>query len=142
MALQLVHPQASPLMPAQSQALGLSLEDRGGDVAWVQAAGELVGVTAPQLERTLRRAQRRAQMVVLDLRRLTFADQSGMQVLVCAGIRARRSGRQLILVRGLEQGDRGFAPTPGADRLRIVHLDPGVPAVQALLVLAREDQAA
>ena len=81
-------------------------------------------------------------MVVLDLRRLTFADQSGMQVLVCAGIRARRSGRQLILVRGLEQGDRVFAPTPGADRLRIVDLDPSVPAVQALLVLAREDQAA
>ena len=81
-------------------------------------------------------------MVVLDLRQLTVAVQSGTQVIVYAGVRARQTGRRLILVRAPVGVDRMLAATPGADRLQVVDLDAGVPAIQALLVLAREDQAA
>jgi anti-anti-sigma factor len=143
MALQLLHPQAPySAPPVQSTPLHCALQDRGSDVAWVHTAGELVAATAPQLTRTLRRAERQARMVVLDLRQLTISDHSGVQVIASAGLRARRTGRRLILIRAPGQVDRVLATTHGADRLQVVDLDPGVPMVQALLVLAQEDQAA
>jgi anti-sigma B factor antagonist len=104
--------------------------------AWVHVAAELDIVTAPQLERTLRDAELRARLVVLDLRELTFMDSCGLHVITCAGIRAKRAGRRLVLVRGAVQVDRLFALSGASEEVEIVDLDDGEPAAQILLRLA------
>ena len=114
----------------------------GRDAAWVRVEGELDIATAPRLERTLRRAERRARLVVLDLRELTFIDCSGVYRIADAAIRARRACRRLILVRGPSQVDRLLVLTGVSDFIEIRDLNPGEPVVQVLLQLAHEEQAA
>jgi anti-anti-sigma factor len=118
------------------QALVRSWKDCGSDVAWVQVAGELDIATAPAFEQTLRDAELRARLVVVDLRELTFTDSCGLHVISRASIRAQRAGRRLVLVRGPSQTDRLFALAT-SDVLEIVDLDPGEPVVQVLLQLAQ-----
>jgi anti-sigma B factor antagonist len=72
----------------------------GLDAAWVNVAGELDIVTAPELEHTLRDSQQLAHLTVLDLRELVFMDSAGLHTIVNASLRARRDGRRLVLVRG------------------------------------------
>ena len=117
------------------QALVRSWKDCGSDVAWVQVVGELDIFTAPALEQTLRDAELRAPLVVLDLRELTFTDSSGVHVITNAGARADRAGRRLVLVRGPAQADRLLALMT-SDVLEIVDLDPGEPVAHALSQLA------
>ncbi len=62
--------------------------------------------TVPLVEQTLRRAELRSRLVVLDLRELSFIGASGAQVIAYASICARRARRRLILVRGPSQVDR------------------------------------
>jgi anti-sigma B factor antagonist len=123
------------------QALVRSWKDCGSDVAWVQVVGELDIVTAPTLEQTLRDAELRAQLVVLDLRELTFTDSSGVHVITNAGVRAGRAGRRLVLVRGPAQADRIFKLIT-SDVPEIVDLDPGEPVAHALSQLAQQDHPA
>jgi anti-sigma B factor antagonist len=104
------------------------------DVAWVQVAGELDLATAPALGRTLRGAECRARLVVLDLRELTFTDSCGVRVLSHASSHALQAGRRLVLVRGPAQVDRMMTLMP-ADAFEIVDLDPGEPLAGALLQL-------
>lgn len=118
-----------------------SWKDCGSDVAWVQVVGELDIVTAPALEQALRDAELRAQLVVLDLRELTFTDSSGVHVITNASVRADRAGRRLVLVRGPSQADRMLTlTTPNLPE--IVNLDPGEPVAHALSQLAPQDRAA
>jgi anti-anti-sigma factor len=122
-------------------ALIRSWKDCGTEVAWVQVAGELDMATAPALEQTLRDAELRARLVVLDLRELAFTDSSGVRVIMNASIRANRAGRRVVLVRGPSQADHVFRiAAPNA--LETVDLDPGEPVVHALLKLAPQDNAA
>jgi anti-anti-sigma factor len=108
----------------------------------VHVAGELDVATAPALEQTLRRAELRARLVALDLRELTFMDSCGVHVIVYASIRAWRAGRRLVLVRGSAPVDRVFTLTKTSELVEVVDLEPCEPAVQVLLRLAREEQAA
>jgi anti-anti-sigma factor len=78
---------------------------------------------------------------VLDLRELSFVDRSGVHAVVSAGMRARRAGRRLVLLRGRPLVDRMFTLTGNADQLEIVDLDRGVPPVQVLLGLDDGDLA-
>jgi anti-sigma B factor antagonist len=114
----------------------------GLGVAWVHVAAELDIATAPILARTLRSAELRARLVVLDLRELTFVDSSGVRVIVYASLRARRAGRRLVLVRGPAQVQRLLALSGALDAVEIFDLAAGEPAVQVLLQLAHQDQAA
>lgn len=123
------------------QALVRSWKDCGSDVAWVQVVGELDIFTTPALEQTLRDAELRAPLVVLDLRELTFTDSSGVHVITNASARADRAGRRLVLVRGPAQADRLLALIT-ADVLEIVDLDPAEPVAHALSQLARRADAA
>jgi anti-anti-sigma factor len=111
-----------------------------GDVSWVHLAGELDLSTTPQLRRTLGAARLRARMVVLDMRKLVFIDTSGVHAIVDASIRARLSGRRLVLLRGPAAVDRVFPLTDRAEQVETADLDPGEPAVQVLLQLARAEQ--
>lgn len=98
-------------------------------VVRVAITGELDLATAPELDRELRRAQADAALVVLDLRRLAFADCSGARVVLAAERRARAAGDRFVVVRGPAEVDKLFALTGVAAELRLVD-DPS--AVAAL----------
>ena len=95
------------------QVVVRSWKDCGCDVAWVRVVGELDPVvTSLVLEQTLRDAELRAPLVVLDLRELAFTDSSGVRVITSASARVARAGRRLVLVRGPAQADRMLALIP------------------------------
>ena len=98
------------------------------NAAWVHVTGKLDPASGPRLERTLRRAEHGARVIVLDLRELTLIDSSGVQIIVFADIRARRTARRLLVVRGPAQVDRVFAVTRAAEILDIGDLDVTTPA--------------
>jgi anti-anti-sigma factor len=102
----------------------------GPDVARVHVGGELDIATAPRLERTLDASQ--ARLVVLDLRELSFIDSCGLHAIVNAGIRARRAGRRLVLVRVPAHVDRLLALTGCSHEVEIGDVDPVAPPVHAL----------
>ena len=118
---------------------GCTSRNAGVGAAWVHVAGELDLATAPRLEQTVHRAQRRAGLVVLDLRELAFTDCFGVHVIVEAAVRARRAYRQLIVVRGPADVDRIFTLTRASDVVEIVDLDSAEPAIQRVLRLAQRD---
>jgi anti-sigma B factor antagonist len=91
--------------------------DARAGAARVHLTGELDLATAALLERALREAQANASQVVLDLRRLTFMDCSGMRVIVGAAQRARRAGQELTVVPGPAQVERVFTLTGGRRRV-------------------------
>lgn len=136
-----VEPFAGRSRPS-SPTFSCLLRDGGGEAAWVQVTGELDMATAVALDRTLRRAERRARLVVLDLRELIFMDSAGVHVIVDASIRGLRAGRRLTVVRGPAQVDRLFALAKGTDAVELVDLQTAEPAAQVVLQLAREDHAA
>jgi anti-sigma B factor antagonist len=80
-----------------------------GSVA-VALIGELDISEAPGVEETLSGIeQRKPPLLVLDLRRLSFLDSSGLRLILEADLRAREEGRRLSVVRGPEAVHRVFA---------------------------------
>jgi anti-sigma B factor antagonist len=104
-----------------------SCTNGGPDAARVYVGGELDIATTPQLERTLSRSQ--ARLVLLDLRELAFIDSCGMHAIIDAGIRARKAGRRLVLVRVPATVDRMLALTGSSDQVEIGDVDPVAPPV-------------
>jgi anti-sigma B factor antagonist len=117
---------------------------QAGDVgpAWVHVAGDLDISSAPRLERALRHTDTPSRPIVLDLRKLTSMDSSGVTVIVDASTRARRSRRRLIVVRGPSHIDRMFARSGALDVLEIVDLDRSEPPARALTRFAHTDDVA
>ncbi len=91
---------------------------------WVDLAGELDLTVSPQLARTLDQAQSRSDLVVLDLRELTFMDIAGARVIIDAATRARQTGSGLIIARGPIQVDIVFTLTVNPDEVERFDLDP------------------
>ena len=110
----------------------------GFGAVWIHAGGELDPSTAPQLESRLREAQVGARLVVLDLRELTFLDSRGVQVIMDAGIRLRREGARMIVVRAPRQVDKVFMLLGVTGDVEILDLAPAQPTVQALLQHRRD----
>jgi anti-anti-sigma factor len=77
--------------------------------------GELDLGTVPQFRDRLADAERDGTTLVVDLRRVTFIDSSGIGELLGAHQRARRTGRRLVVVRDEN--------TSVADVLRVSALD-------------------
>ena len=65
----------------------IHVNDDGAEVR-VTALGELDIETSPQLDATLRRAEAPGRNVTVDLRRLTFMDSTGINLLVAHASRA------------------------------------------------------
>jgi anti-anti-sigma factor len=107
-----------------------SCTDSGLEAASVRAAGELDIATAPELERTLREAQPRADLVVLDLRELSFTDSSGLHAIVDASTARGADGRR-VLLRAPPDVDRTFQLIRSCDELVIGDIDPIEPSVRA-----------
>lgn len=104
-----------PLAPA----FVCSWTNGGADAAWVYVAGELCLATLPQLVRTLSAPQLQIRLVVLDLRKVEQIDDAGVHAIVNAGIRARRAGGRLVLVRGSRHVDQAFTATSAAGVRRL-----------------------
>jgi anti-sigma B factor antagonist len=134
-------PQASVVTNSTASPYAASLpfvctcKAGGLDSAWVEVAGELDLATSPQLRQTLGDALRHVRVVVLDLRKLTFIDTSGVHVVLDAARGARLEGGRVLLVRGPALVDRVLTLTGVADEVMIFDLDPAEPA-QELLDLA------
>jgi anti-sigma B factor antagonist len=122
---------------AEQPPFGLTLRHGGLDAAWVRVVGDLDIVTAPRLEQMLCSAELCARRLVLDLRGVAFIDCCGVHVIVNASIRARQSGRRLVVVRGRSSVDRVFVLSGTAAALEIIDLNAAEPPVQALVQTAR-----
>jgi anti-sigma B factor antagonist len=94
--------------------------EAGGDVAMVAVSGDLDLSTAPELERSLAGVQTDGRAVVLDLRRVSFMDSSGLRVILAADARARSAGSRLVLVEGPPGVQRVFKLTLLDRRLEFV----------------------
>jgi anti-anti-sigma factor len=91
------------------------------EVAVLSLAGDLDLSNAHQVERAIRDAEiRRPDVLVLDLRRVTFLDSTMLRRLVAAHSRARADGRRLVVAVGTEAVRRLFRITLLEWRLEIV----------------------
>jgi anti-sigma B factor antagonist len=118
------------------------VSDNGSGVACMYLAAELDIASAPRFERDLRRAELQARLVVLDLRDLTFMDSFGLRLIAASNHRCRRMGRRLVLLRGPPQVQRLLAVTGAGEGLEVAELSDIEPTAQALLQIARADEAA
>ena len=83
--------------------------------------GEFDLANAAQVEDALKEIeQNRPDLLVLDLRELTFMDSTGLRVMVSADARARDDSRRLAIVQGPEPVHRVFRITGLDDHLEIV----------------------
>jgi anti-sigma B factor antagonist len=83
--------------------------------------GELDLVSGPALEEAMAAlADSDAELVVVDLRGLTFMDSTGLHLLVQAQQWAHDFGHRFALIRGPEQVQRLFDLTGLADTMTIV----------------------
>ncbi|MGZ4114191.1 MAG: STAS domain-containing protein [Actinomycetota bacterium] len=94
--------------------------EAGADVAIVTVSGDLDLSTAPELDRSLTGVQANGRPVVLDLRRVSFMDSSGLRVILAADARARSAGTRLVLVEGPPGVQRVFQLTLLDRRLEFV----------------------
>jgi len=95
--------------------------DDGREPGFVHVAGELDLATAPQLERMLRDATAQMQLVVLDVRDLTFIDTAGARSIVLASSRARRLRRRLVLLPGPANVNRLLALAGASDAVEFCY---------------------
>ena len=131
MSLKLVAPASDAArVDALPPPFTCSCTNGGPGAARVQVGGELDIATAPQLERTLDASQ--AQLVVVDLREVTFLDSSGLHAIINAAIRARQDGRRLVLVRVPSNVKRILTLTGISDHVEIADADLVAPPVHAL----------
>jgi anti-sigma B factor antagonist len=91
--------------------------------------GELDIATVPPLDRALRRAQARSDLVVLDLSGLEFMDCCGARLLLEADRRMRDAGARLIVTRVTPEVG-WFLGLIGMDRL--LEIADGEPALLAV----------
>jgi anti-sigma B factor antagonist len=138
---QVLADSIEPRTDALRSALQCSWIDGAPDAAWVHLAGELDIATAPRLERLLREPRLQTRLIVLDLRDLAFMDSSAVHPIVDAGIRSRRAGRRMLLLRGRPGVDRVFTLTEGAEDVRNGDIRAVEPSVQALMRLIEEEAA-
>ena len=97
---------------------------RRGDVAWLALGGELDAFTAPRLREAIDEAMPAGatEMLVLDMRGLSFLDSSGLAVVLGAHERVSEAeaGKLRILVRGSPAVEALFETIGAAEYLPLV----------------------
>ena len=98
----------------------------------IVVTGELDIASVAGLDAQIRKAERQAPQVVVDLRRLIFIDSSGLHLLTSADDRIRAAGGRLTLVRGPRPIDRVFEVLGLNDVLEVVDAPPEPSAVSVI----------
>ena len=92
---------------------------RAGDTVWVRPVGELDLDTEPQLEEAIAAAhEQQAPRLVLDLRKLTFMDSTGLRLVIRWDTIAAEEGFEFAIVRGPDIVQRVIRLTGMEDQLR------------------------
>ena len=92
------------------QGFGLEIEELDAGAVVIAVRGELDLAHAYTFDEELRHVEEaRPNVVVLDLRELSFLDSCGLARLLAARRRSRRLGHRLVLVRGPRAIQRLFA---------------------------------
>lgn len=88
--------------------------------ARIVVSGELDLSTGPRLEEEVRRIEaERPEVLVLDLRDVTFFDSTGLQLVLDADVRAREEGRTFVIAPGDGEPRRILELADVADRLNL-----------------------
>jgi anti-anti-sigma factor len=88
--------------------------------ARIVVRGELDRSTGPRLEEELRRIEAEApEILVLDLRDVTFFDSAALQLVLDADVRAREEGRAFVVAPGDGEPRRILELAQVADRLKL-----------------------
>jgi anti-sigma B factor antagonist len=107
------------------QPFSIQIEEAEGGAVRVVLVGELDIATTPAAEAELRAQENQgAQVIILDLRGLTFMDSTGLRLLVAADSRAREAGHRLAIVRGPDAVHRVLEITGLDAKLDLID-DPG-----------------
>jgi anti-sigma B factor antagonist len=94
--------------------------DRDGDTAWVRPQGELDLDTAPALEQELASVREQGtSRLVLDLRRLTFMDSTGLRLVIRWDTAGREEGFDFAIVPGPDVVQRVIRLTGMEDLLTV-----------------------
>jgi anti-anti-sigma factor len=102
------------------EILEIETEARDG-LVHVTLRGELDLSTVTKVEDELKAVESDAPpVIVLDLKRLSFLDSTGLRCLVTADQRARENDRRVVLVRGPDPVQRVFTITRLEERLEMV----------------------
>jgi anti-sigma B factor antagonist len=87
----------------------------------VTLEGEIDLASIPEAEARIAAAEQNGWgTLVIDLRKVTFMDSSGLRLLLAAHRRAEESGRGFALVRGSDAVDRLLKVTGLSSRLRLL----------------------
>jgi anti-anti-sigma factor len=98
----------------------VTIERRDGAVH-LALSGELDISTASRLEDDLHRVEaERPDLIVLDLRDLSFLDSTGLRLLIMADARAKEEGRRLAIGRANAMIQRVLHITRLDERLEVV----------------------
>lgn len=96
-----------------------------GAAAVVSLEGEVDLSSVPELEARIAAAERDSpEELVIDVRRVTFMDSSGLRILLAAHQRAEEQGRAFAIVRGSDAVDRLLKVTGLAERMRLLDAPP------------------
>jgi anti-anti-sigma factor len=95
----------------------------------LELRGELDLATVPIVQEELGRAKRFYELVVLDLRQVSFMDSAGLQLLVSMQKRMRDRGGSLLVVQGQRQVQRLFELTGIVDQLQLIDDPAAVPGL-------------
>jgi anti-sigma B factor antagonist len=105
-------------LPTQNE---FNVETSGDEhVTVLTVTGELDLATSPALEAELERASTGPELVILDLRGVSFMDSTGLSLLVKAQRRAHEARRRLAVVKGGAQVQRLLTLTGVAERLTLI----------------------
>ena len=104
-------------------SVGWETSERG-DAVVVELSGELDISTAAGVESRLMEVEQRApERLILDLRRVSFIDSTGLSMIINADGRARKEGRRLTIVSG-EGVPRRILRTVGLEERLDVQVEP------------------
>jgi anti-sigma B factor antagonist len=91
-----------------------------GDGFVIALSGELDLASAPVAEAELMRAEASQDLIVLDLRGLTFIDSTGLRLMIGADRRAHERGAAFVIVEGPPQVRRLFDLSGIAGHLEMI----------------------
>ncbi|MDA0141170.1 STAS domain-containing protein [Solirubrobacter deserti] len=108
-------------VPARNVVLSFKVErQQSNGKLRIVIRGELDMETGPRAEEELRRAEEdKPQVLVLDLREVSFFDSTGLQLVLDADVRAREEGRTFIVIPGDGEPRRVLELAEVTDRLNL-----------------------